>query len=106
MHVRRAYIRRVTTVLFGTETLRHGTPIVLPTWYIEANFKMCLIGCTIEGAVTVSVLFERESRGNELNIGLIFSGGVMLKNRGDGVVHTSSFHFNLKPNTFLKIISL
>lgn len=89
---------RVTTVLFGTETLRHGTRIVLPTWYIQANFKVCLIGCKwrMERTVTVSILFERESCGNKLNIGVIFSGGVILKNRGDGAVPTSSFHFDLK----------
>ena len=28
--------------------------------------------------------------------GVIFSGGVILKNRGDGAVPTSSFHFDLK----------
>lgn len=46
----------------------------------------------------VSVVFRWESRKSELNIRVIFCGDVISKNRGDGVVPTSSY-FDLKPNT-------
>ena len=44
------------------------------------------------------MLFEWESRSGELNTGVVFDGGVIPKNRGDGVAHASS-QFDLKPNT-------
>jgi hypothetical protein len=51
-----------------------------------------------KGAATISIVFGRESRGGEVNTGVIFCGGMIPKNRGDDVVPVSSY-FDLKPNT-------
>jgi hypothetical protein len=48
--------------------------------------------------VTFSIVFGWESSRGEMNPGVIFGGGVIPKNRGDGVAPDSS-NFDLKPNT-------
>lgn len=45
------------------------------------------------------IVWMRVTRGR-VNTGAIFGGGVVLKNRGDGVVPALSY-FDLKPNTSL-----
>jgi hypothetical protein len=46
------------------------------------------------------MMFGWELHGGEVNIGTIFCGIVVQKNRVDGVTIVLS-HFNLKPNTSL-----
>jgi hypothetical protein len=41
-----------------------------------------------KGAATVFIVFGWESYGSELNIGVIFGGVMILKNRDDGVTPT------------------
>jgi hypothetical protein len=43
-------------------------------------------------------VFGLDSRWAKVNPIVVFGGGVIPKNREDGVVHASS-HFDLKPNT-------
>lgn len=43
-------------------------------------------------------MFGLDSRWAKVNPIVVFGGGVIPKNREDGVVHASS-HFDLKPNT-------
>jgi hypothetical protein len=42
-------------------------------------------------AVTVYIIFEWKSRENEVNIGVIFCGGVISKNQEDDAVHVLSY---------------
>jgi hypothetical protein len=49
-------------------------------------------------AATLSIVFGWESTGGEVNTEVIFGGGVIPKNRGDGDAPDSSY-FDFKPNT-------